>query len=94
MQKDALCEHLLNSSLSQYLTKLLLASYSTNLNKDEEIPESSFLKETHQIGREGLSFVRRNFGNLSGLSHHVAAFDWLELEVPRHTGVDQQLHQL
>ena len=82
MQKDALCEHLLNSSLSQYLTKLLLASYSTNLNKDEEIPESSFLKETHQIGREG------------GLSHHVAAFDWLELEVPRHTGVDQQLHQL
>jgi hypothetical protein len=68
--------------------------FKTNLNVDQKVSEPSFFEEAHQIRGERLSLVGRNFRDLSRLAHHVAAFDGLELQVPRDASMDQKLDQL
>ena len=53
------------------------------LNKDKEISEPSLLKEAHEVRGQGLTFIGRNFRDLSRFAHHVTALDRLELEISK-----------
>ena len=45
-------------------------------------------------GAKGLSVVARNLVDLASLLEHIATLDGLELQIPCHSTVDQQLHKL
>ena len=54
--------------------------------------ESIHTKRTHEVTGEGLLLVHGHLANLA--THvHVAALDRLELQVPGHARVDEQLHE-
>ena len=45
-------------------------------------------------GAKGLSLIARNLVDLASLLEHIATLDGLELQIPCHSTVDQQLHKL
>ncbi|CAN7977620.1 unnamed protein product, partial [Ixodes persulcatus] len=62
------------------------------LHKHQEIAEAALLEDPHQTC--GFLLVGGHLVDLAARFVHVAAFHRLELEVARHPGVDQKLHQL